>query len=841
MTTPTTVQVRFQFRADTAANWTSIDPVLLANELGRETDTGKIKIGDGTTAWSSLGYQALGRISDADIATDAEIAVSKLANGTANQILTTDGTDVSWTDNPTIAGNVIISGNLTVNGTETIINVDTLQVEDKTIEMGVVATPTDLTADGGGIVLKGATDKTITWSDTTDAWTSSERFDFPAGTAGAPSIILNGDVNSGIYQPGADQVAISTGGTGRLFVDASGNVGVGSATIPRGPLSIYNSIAPLIHFWNNTTTSGSGNGTSLYGFEDDFVIQNRETAGAIYFQTNNSERLRITSDGKLGLGTSSPGALLSLYAGANSEYFRGGGNGTTARDLVFSATTGTNPGDTHTLNASSSTGQLILSTASTPRMLIDASGRVGIGTTSPGYPLTVNNNSATYNRVLQLTSANTDTLIGFGTSGGSSELAPEIGASGTGLQFNTQNTPRMTIAAGGNVGIGTTAPTTNLHIRATGTPLLRIQDDDGTDQYSDFYNSAGQSSYNAVNGAGVKGAHIFLQGGSESARIDSSGRLLVGTSSGFTFSTNSNTGISHSQLVGVGTDETGSHAIVQCNQGGASRGPSLILAKNRSSSTTLGTVLNSENLGEVSFQGSAASAFVRAASIRSDQDGGTPSSTSMAGRLVFSTTADGASTPTERLRIASTGAFGLSGANYGTSGQVLTSNGSSAAPTWQNAGAGLFTSYAILAHVEPDGTDGGSSVQDTWTTRTINTEVADPDGIVTLSSNQFTLGAGSYLIEWACVAQATSVATSRLYDSTNTAAIQNSLVLQTSTTYAGSATSAGSARVSPTGSTAYEIQMNTNNSNASDGFGLDNPATGAGDEVYLFVKIYKES
>lgn len=45
-----------QFRRDTASNWTSNDPTLLMGELGIETDTYKIKMGDGTTAWSSLGY-----------------------------------------------------------------------------------------------------------------------------------------------------------------------------------------------------------------------------------------------------------------------------------------------------------------------------------------------------------------------------------------------------------------------------------------------------------------------------------------------------------------------------------------------------------------------------------------------------------------------------------------------------------------------------------------------------------------------------------------------------------------------------------------------------------------
>jgi hypothetical protein len=67
----------------------------------------------------------------------------------------------------------------------------------------------------------------------------------------------------------------------------------------------------------------------------------------------------------------------------------------------------------------------------------------------------------------------------------------------------------------------------------------------------------------------------------------------------------------------------------------------------------------------------------------------------MPGRLVFSTTADGASTPTERVRIASTGAIGLSGTNYGTNGQVLTSAGSGATPTWTTAATGDVTTNTV--------------------------------------------------------------------------------------------------------------------------------------------------
>ena len=75
-----------------------------------------------------------------------------------------------------MTGDVIITGNLTINGTETTINTATLTVDDKTIEIGKVATPTDTTADGGGIVLKGATDHSLLWDNARDSWKVSEDF-----------------------------------------------------------------------------------------------------------------------------------------------------------------------------------------------------------------------------------------------------------------------------------------------------------------------------------------------------------------------------------------------------------------------------------------------------------------------------------------------------------------------------------------------------------------------------------------------------------------------------------------------------------------------------------------
>ena len=76
---------------------------------------------------------------------------------------------------------LVLSGDLTVNGTTTTINSTEITVDDKNLTLGSVATPTDAGADGGGITLKGATDKTLSWVDATDAWTSSENFNLASG------------------------------------------------------------------------------------------------------------------------------------------------------------------------------------------------------------------------------------------------------------------------------------------------------------------------------------------------------------------------------------------------------------------------------------------------------------------------------------------------------------------------------------------------------------------------------------------------------------------------------------------------------------------------------------
>ena len=73
--------------------------------------------------------------------------------------------------------NITIAGNLTVSGNTTTISSTTLTVDDKNIELGSTASPSDTTADGGGITLKGTTDKTILWENDTDSWNFNQNIE----------------------------------------------------------------------------------------------------------------------------------------------------------------------------------------------------------------------------------------------------------------------------------------------------------------------------------------------------------------------------------------------------------------------------------------------------------------------------------------------------------------------------------------------------------------------------------------------------------------------------------------------------------------------------------------
>ncbi len=173
----------------------------------------------------------------------------------------------------------------------------------------------------------------------------------------------------------------------------------------------------------------------------------------------------------------------------------------------------------------------------------------------------------------------------------------------------------------------------------------------------------------------------------------------------------------------------------------------------------------------------------------------------------------------------------------GSSGQALTTNASGQLAF---ATAGLFSSYAIICDSKSSGTDGGGGSTSTWNVRDLNTEIADPDGIVSISSNKFTLGAGSYLIKWSAPAHQVSRNQSRLYDVTNTAAISYSQSMRAHSSDTTSTNSLGFGRVTPSGSTEYRIEHNFE-SGGSAGNELGQGNSFSGSQIYTIVEIYKEA
>ena len=151
----------------------------------------------------------------------------------------TGGFDIS---SATVSGftctqNLVVSGNLTVNGTTTTVNSTVVSLDDKNLELGSTSSPSDSAASGGGITLKGSTDKTFNWIDATDSWTSSEHIELATGknfridgvtvisktglgsTVLASSLTSVGTIATGVWN--ATDIAVAHGGTGASTASAA--------------------------------------------------------------------------------------------------------------------------------------------------------------------------------------------------------------------------------------------------------------------------------------------------------------------------------------------------------------------------------------------------------------------------------------------------------------------------------------------------------------------------------------------------------------------------------------------------------------------------------------------
>jgi hypothetical protein len=470
-----------------------------------------------------------------------ELPVSKLQDGAARQLLQTDaaGTGVEWTSNVDVPGTLDVTGATTLDSTLTV----------------------------------------------------------PLGSAASPTLRFSGDANSGLYSPGADQVAVATNGSGRLFVDASGNVGA-SATP-----SAWNASWKVLEFANGHAFGSSGVQSA--------IAQNlfNNSGGSWIYKTS---------------------AAATFYQQNNGEY------------IWYTAASGT-AGNTASLSE---------------RMRLTSAGLVGVGTSAPGAKIDiVSDNNTSLASVLRVNSNNVavNTSLAYDGLIGSGELFVRT-SSASKLYLGTNNTNALTIDSTQRVGIGVVSPAANLHIQGTTGASLRIQAGSTSSAQIDLIPGGASNPYYVYVDSSRN--FIFQDNASERLRIDSSGRLLIGASSA----------------------SLTNKFLLQGDTSSASNGGYMRLQ-------TANSIIAGTSLGSIGFGDSANNGALIEAKGDVSWSPFTKGS-----RLEFSTTADGASSPTERLRITSTGQVRLAGAG-------ITFNGDTAAAnelddyeegTWTpNQGAGL--------------------------------------------------------------------------------------------------------------------------------------------------------
>lgn len=257
-----TIRIKKRASTGSAGAPTSLAP----SELAFNENTGDKKLyygygdnGDGTAS-SIIAIGGEGAFTTLDTA--QTISGNKTFTGTV------DLSGATLSGNTTFGNNLTVTGDLTVNGTTTTVNSTTLSVDDKNIELGSTASPTDAGADGGGITLKGDTDHTFNWVNATDAWTSSEHLDLASGKEfkiAGTSVLTGSSLGSGVTGSSLTSVGTITSGTwnGDAITVASGGTGATNATTARTNLGLGTIATQAAN--NVSITGGTIDGVTIDG------------------------------------------------------------------------------------------------------------------------------------------------------------------------------------------------------------------------------------------------------------------------------------------------------------------------------------------------------------------------------------------------------------------------------------------------------------------------------------------------------------------------------------------------------------------------------------------------
>jgi hypothetical protein len=521
--------------------WNTGDWVIWNDDIGTSGEWQKI---DNSSVLSGVGTgQTVALWQGASSVTDSETL--------GNAPITVSG------NNSTFAGDVVIDdgvGRLTLDstsGTNRILSTTTgfgtyelLELRAEAYEFKI-GTTEKLTIDGSGNATFAGQITTTQNQITTDIGTTSAIRLKPAATTdsgGKSSIFLGtstadnygislrGARNSGAGAPTFELATHnnSNNGTVALSIDNSQNATF-SGTIGIGTAPTTNAIeidgadgTSYIYLKSSAATTGARVGLN----SDDLIIENKQASGDMIFDTNSTERMRITSAGNVGIGTTLPN---SYYANANNLVVGShtGSNGISILAatnqtgwLVFADSTASGDSTRGAIAYDHSNNSMSMRVNNDTKMRIDSSGNVGIGTTSPASKLHIDSNSnSTYpsgfrdgelriandnsSNVANQTSSIVLSATGWaGSSTGVAQLSVIQDGSNISngtftikVRDNGTHSEAFRIKYNGNVGIGTTSPNSKLDVRRSGSGVaLELHQTSGSaNDYVDLKMIAGNT------------------------------------------------------------------------------------------------------------------------------------------------------------------------------------------------------------------------------------------------------------------------------------------------------------------------------------------------------------
>jgi hypothetical protein len=432
------------------------------------------------------------------------------------------------------------------------------------------------------------------------------------GLQATPSLTFTNDLNTGVFRSGADALAIVTGGQYAITCTSTQAVGIKTA---------------------NPSTALHVAGNARVGADD-------------------------VTDAVLEIGVGATGNRASYIDIVGDTTYTDYGLRIIRNNTGANATSELKHRGTGALNfTTEEAAPIVFNTTNSPALTILAGGNVGIGTSSPGELLQVGGFSGSNGITIGAGSSNYSFIYLADGTGGTEAYRGylQYDHATDKLELGSAGATAVTVDSLQRVGIGTTAPSSRLSIAGTTNTV---------DSQIILTATSVASAYLGVNADGLNlgtdtagivfktgvpgGTSIGLATG-EKARIDSSGRLLVGTST-----SRSTYNAGDAPKFQVESVTAGATVGITFNSDNANSSE-LYLAKARGSAVNSHTIVqNNDNLGILFFGGADGTNIIRAASVGAQVDG-TPGANDMPTRLVFSTCPDSGSSPVERMRITNGG------------------------------------------------------------------------------------------------------------------------------------------------------------------------------------------